>query len=77
LEKRLADFESISVRSWEFNGIVGLDLAGRTKSGLRWRWVGAPLAAAVEYGDTTQNSADCFDRILETICFESATPTTK
>ena len=77
LEERLASSESVSVRSWEFNGVVVLDLSGRTKNGMRWRWVGAPLAVAVEYGDTTQDSAEYFDRIIETICFGSATPTTK
>jgi len=77
LEERLASSESISVRSWEFNGIVGLDLSGRTKNGMRWRWLGAPIAAAVEYSDTIQDSAEYFDRIIETTCFGSATPPTK
>ena len=75
LEQQLASSESILVHSWEFKGIVGLDLSGRTKSGLHWRWVGAPLAHAVEYKDTTQSSAEYFDRIIETTCFGSATPT--
>ncbi len=77
LEERLASSQGISVRSWEFNGIVGLDLSGRTKNGMRWRWLGAPLADAVEYSDATQDSAEYFDRIIETTCFGSATPTTK
>jgi hypothetical protein len=76
-EDRLASSESISVHSWEFGGVVGLDLAGRTKNGMRWRWVGAPFADAVEYGGTTPESAEYFDRIIETTCFGSATPTTK
>lgn len=77
LEERLASSETISVRSWQFNSIVGPDLSGRTKNGMRWRWVGAPVADAVEYSDTTQQSAEYFDSIIETTYFGAVTPTTK
>ncbi len=40
LEEQLASSERVSVRSWEFNGMVGLDLSGATKNGMRWRWLG-------------------------------------
>ena len=77
LEERLASSDTISVRSWEFNDIVGLDLSGRAKSGKRWRWLGAPLAVAIEYTDATQESAEYFDRIIESTCLDRPTPTKK
>ncbi len=77
LEERLASSESISVRSWEFDDIVGLDLSGRTKNGMLWRWLGAPIAVAIEYSVTTQESAEYFDRIIESTCFGSITPINK
>jgi hypothetical protein len=39
------------------------------KDGKRWRWLGAPLADAVEYFDATRDSAEGFDKIMETACF--------
>jgi hypothetical protein len=75
LEERLVNSATISVRSWEFDNIVGLDLSGQAKSGKRWRWLGAPIADAIEYTDATQESAEYFDRIIESTCFGSATPT--
>ena len=77
LEEQLASSESISVRSWEFNNVVGLDLSGRSKDGMLWRWLGAPVAYAVEYRDATQSSAHDFDRIIETACLALTTTTTK
>jgi hypothetical protein len=73
LEDRLANSGTISVRSWEFDNIVGLDLSGKAKNGKRWRWLGAPVAQAIEYTDVTQESAEYFDRIIETTCFGSGT----
>jgi len=70
-EERLASSKNTLVRSWEFNAIVGLDLSGRTKDGKRWRWVGAPLADAIEYTDAADESADYFDTVIGSACFES------
>jgi hypothetical protein len=75
LEQQLTSSDSISVRSWEFKDIVGLDLSGQTKNGARWRWLGAPIAAAVEYRDAPPESAEFFNRIMESTCFGSATVT--
>jgi hypothetical protein len=71
LESTLTASQGINVRDWVFDDIVGLDLSGQTKEGTRWRWVGAPVADAIEYNNATQESADYFDRIIESICFPS------
>jgi len=49
LEETLVQSESISIRGWLFEKrIVGLDLSGHNSEGKYWRWVGAPLASAIE-----------------------------
>ena len=77
LEQRLAGSENTSIRSWEFEELVGLDLSGNTKDGKWWRWIGAPLSDAIEYSDVTHESAAYFDKIIESICFGSTAPTRK
>ena len=74
LQERLANSETISVRSWEFDNFVGLDLSGRATDGKRWRWLGAPVASAIEYTDATEESATYFDKIMESACFGPAAP---
>jgi len=71
LERVLSSSQSIDVRGWEFGRIVGLDLSGISKTGRRWRWIGAPVADAISYGDATAEEAEYFDRILESVCFNS------
>ncbi|HLK21190.1 MAG TPA: hypothetical protein VKT81_19700 [Bryobacteraceae bacterium] len=73
LEEWLSGSESISVASWEFENIVGLDLSGRTRDGKRWRWLGAPIADAIEYHEATPEAADVFDGIMKSACFGSDT----
>ena len=73
-EELLANSERISVRSWEFEEIVGLDMSGVTENGMRWRWLGAPVSDAVEYSGATWESAEYFDRMIETTCFGSVAP---
>jgi len=71
LESTLTSSDSIAIRAWVFNEIVGLDLSGRTPEGKYWRWVGAPIADAVEYENVSRATADDFDKIIATICFQS------
>ena len=71
LENLLSESQSIDVHGWEFGKIVGLDLSGRYQTGRRWRWIGAPVAAAISYEDATPDEAEYFDRILESVCYAS------
>jgi hypothetical protein len=75
LEQTLLRSDSISLRGWIFKKIVGLDLSGHSSEGKYWRWVGAPLAAAIEYETSSREAADYFDKIIATMCFQSADPT--
>jgi hypothetical protein len=77
LEERLAGSQNTSIRSWEFEDLVGLDLSGKSKEGKSWRWIGAPISDAIEYTDVTPESAAYFDKIIESTCFESMGPTQK
>jgi len=72
LEERLNSSENISVASWESGDIVGLDISAQTKDGKRWRWLGAPIASAIEYENAGADSADAFDRIMQSACYGSA-----
>jgi hypothetical protein len=70
LESLLAESRSFDVRGWEFgDNIIGLDLAGISKDGRRWRWIGAPISDALSYEDATANEADFFDRVLQSVCY--------
>lgn len=71
LEQTLVRSESISVRGWVFEKIVGLDLSGHSSEGKYWRWVGAPVALAIEYETSSREAADYFDKIIATMCFQS------
>jgi len=71
LERTLSSSDSISVRGWVFNAIVGLDLSGQTPEGKYWRWIGAPIADAVEYENVSRATAEDFDKIIATMCFQS------
>lgn len=70
-EQTLVRSESISVRGWVFEKIVGLDLSGHSSGGKYWRWVGAPVALAIEYETSSREAADYFDKIIATMCFPS------
>jgi len=70
LEQTLVRSESISVRGWAFEKIAGLDLSGHSSEGKYWRWVGAPVALAIEYETGNRQSADYFDKIIATMCFQ-------
>ena len=70
-ESILVASESITVRGWVFEDIVGIDLSGRSNDGKYWRWFGAPVAEAIEYRGVSRESADYFDAIIETTCFGS------
>jgi hypothetical protein len=67
-EETLVSSESISVRGWIFENIVGLDLAGRSTDGKYWRWIGAPIEDAIEYQANSRDVADYFDEIIKTTC---------
>ena len=67
----MARSERISVRDWVFETIVGLDLSGHTSDGKYWRWVGAPVADAIEYEAQSRAVADDFDKIIASMCFHS------
>ena len=69
LESTLTASETVSVRGWVSDSIVGLDLSGHTKEGKYWRWVGAPVAQAIEYQTASRATADDFDKIISTMCF--------
>jgi len=71
LEDNLDRTPEISVREWIFNNIVGLDLSGQTTDGGYWRWVGAPMAEAIEYKATDRTTADHFDTVIASMCFQS------
>lgn len=77
LESVLTASQETSISSWESGDIVGLDLSGVTKEGKRWRWLGAPLADAIEYSDAAPESADAFDGIIRSVCFGSTSPNAK
>ncbi len=68
----LAQSDSFSFRGWEYRGIVGLDVAGQDSEGKYWRWVGSPVANAIEYETNDREVADYFDSVIETACFGSA-----
>jgi hypothetical protein len=68
-EDILARSDRISVRDWVFETIVGLDFTGHTTDGKYWRWVGAPLAAAIEYETPSRTTADEFDKVIASMCF--------
>lgn len=70
LDQTLERAESISVRGWVFEKIAGLDLSGHSSEGKNWRWVGAPVALAIEYETSSRQSADYFDKIIDTMCFQ-------
>jgi hypothetical protein len=70
-ESILVGSESITVRGWVFDDIVGIDLSRRSNDGKYWRWVGAPVSAAMEYGGVNRETADYFDAIIETACVGS------
>ena len=70
-ESLLSASQNISVRGWEFGNIIGLDLSGRSQTGSRWRWIGAPLAVAISYEGASPDEAEYFDRILESVCYTS------
>lgn len=70
-ESILVASESITVRGWVFEDIVGIDLSGRSNDRNYWRWFGAPVAEAIEYRGVSRESADYFDAIIETTCFGS------
>lgn len=76
-EELLVQSETISVRSWESMSGVGLDLSGRSKNGRLWRWLGAPLAVAMEYNDVAPAAAAHFDRLMESACLKSYAPVAK
>jgi hypothetical protein len=67
-ERDLMRANNISVRGWLFEDIAGLDLSGRTRDGKYWRWVGAPLALAIEYETSSRDVADHFDKLIATTC---------
>ena len=71
LESVLSSSQSIDVRGGEFGRIAGVDLSGISKTGRRWRWIGAPVADAIRYGDAAPEEAEYFDRIPESVCFYS------
>lgn len=71
LQQTLTRSDSITVRGWVFEGIVGLDLSGHTNEGKYWRWVGAPVAEAIEYEAASRATADYFDKIISTLCYGS------
>ncbi len=72
LESLLTSSVSLETRGWEFGQIVGLDLAGQTADGRRWRWFGAPISEAISYESATAVEAAEFDRIIDTVCFAGA-----
>jgi hypothetical protein len=69
LESLLTASESLDIRGWEFGDIVGLDLSGRTRTGRRWRWLGAPVSDAISYENAEPQQAEYFDEILKSVCF--------
>jgi len=73
-EGMLVRSESIVVRGWEFDTIVGLDLSGHTSDGKYWRWFGAPVEEAIEYETSSRDTADEFDGIIATMCFQAPAP---
>lgn len=69
-EEQLSRSVSISVRAWVFDKVVGLDFVGRYRDGTYWRWVGAPLSDAIEYKTASRETAEEFDRIIATMCYQ-------
>lgn len=72
LESLLTESRNFEVRGWEFGNIVGLDIAGVSKDGRHWRWIGAPIADAIGYEDATPDEAAFFDGVLQSICYSQA-----
>ncbi len=71
LERLLSGSKSLEVRGWEFGDIIGLDLSGTSKDGTRWRWFGAPIAEAISYEEVTPEDADFFNRVIDSVCYNS------
>jgi hypothetical protein len=69
LEDVLVRSQNITVRGWTFGENVVLDLSGQTTGGKYWRWVGLPVAEAIEYETAQRATADYFDKIIETMCW--------
>lgn len=70
LEGTMSGSKAIVVREWTFESLVGLDISGENSDGTRWRWIGAPIAAAIEYEKVPPAVAIQFDKILESACFQ-------
>jgi len=68
LEDDLLAIENLSLRTWVFGEIVGLDFSGRTRSGKYWRWIGGPAATAVSYETKSRSTAEYFDKVIATLC---------
>src|SRR5262249_24276288 len=71
VQSLLAKSTSLSVRGWEFEGVVGLDVSGQLDDGTYWRWFGAPLADAISYESASVEETKFFDGILESVCFHA------
>lgn len=71
-EQTLLESEHITVTGWTSDAMAILDLKGRTTNGTYWRWIGMPLAAAIEYRASSQSSAAYFDGLISaSMCIRS------
>jgi hypothetical protein len=46
---------------------IGLDIAGRTKEGRHWRFVGSE-GAEIQYSNVSKEAAQYFDNIVDAMC---------
>lgn len=70
VESDLLAVKDIAVRAWHSRttDTVILDLSGQRTDGKYWRWVGAPLATAVNYETSDRSTAEYFDAVIASLC---------
>jgi hypothetical protein len=70
LESWLLESAKFTERGWTTAGgePLGVDLAGDTPKGNKWRWVADILGIAISYYDATADDAAYFDGIIESMC---------
>ncbi len=67
---------SFTERRWAGGGQSGLDVHGTANDGTRWRWAGPVVGEFVSYEGASEDAANFFDAIIDSMCTQPwpATP---
>ena len=57
-----------------YSASSGLDAHGVHRDGTRWRWVGPILGMSISYEQASEESAQFFDRIINSMCYAPPSP---